>query len=257
MSGFDSSTQFCRLAAYEPARWSLSLCVAAGEAGGSFVPAPRRGGAFRGVRGYAADPARSRLEAGRRAARELRRYCVANGLDRLGTLTYAGVGVHDPVRVREDVARFFRHLRRGLGSGAFPYVWVPEWHKSGHGLHLHFALGRFVARSLIASSWGHGFVHIKRLNDLPVGSTRHDAARRAAAYLSKYVSKGFAQGAGGLHRYEVAQGFKPSIRALAGTSVEDVLDQACEVMGGPPVTRWSSSQVQGWDRPPAVWFAWP
>jgi hypothetical protein len=135
-------------------------------------------------------------------------------------------------------------------------VWVPEWHKSGHGLHLHFAVGRYVSRSLIDDAWGHGFVHIKRLNDLPVGSTRRDHARRAAGYLSKYVSKGFTDGTAGLHRYEVAQGFKPTVQALTGTSSGDVLRQACDVMGGQPTRRWSSADVKGWDRPPAVWFAW-
>ncbi len=51
-----------------------------------------------------------------------------------------------------------------------PYVWVPEWHKSGHGQHVHFAVGRFVPRRVIEQAWGRGFVHIKLLGDLPVGS---------------------------------------------------------------------------------------
>jgi hypothetical protein len=234
----------------------FSLCAAAGEAGGSFVPVVRRRSSLRGARGKALDPERSRQEAGRRAARELRRYCVANGLDRLGTLTYSGIGVHDPRQVRGDVGRFFRHLRRGLGVGAFAYVWVPEWHKTGHGLHLHFAVGRYVPRSLIEESWGHGFVHIKRLTDMPVGSTAKDRGRRAAGYLSKYVSKGFTDGTGGLHRYEVAQGFKPLVTRCEGVSVDDGLDQMNARMGSAPIHRWSSLEVEGWDRPPAVSFRW-
>ena len=74
-----------------------------------------------------------------------------------------------------------------LDGAAFPYAWVPERHKSDHGLHLHFAVGRFIRRSLIERSWGHGFVHIKLLGDLPVGTGTVEEARRAAGYLSKYV----------------------------------------------------------------------
>jgi hypothetical protein len=115
-------------------------------------------------------------------------------LNKLGSLTYSGSGVHDPAVVRRDVAVFFRSLRSALG-----------------GLHLHFALGRYVNYKLIRSTWGHGFINIKRLSDLPVGSTSLQEARKAAGYLSKYVTKSFdsdaSSRAGRLHRYDVAQGF--------------------------------------------------
>ena len=81
------------------------------------------------------------LRLARRARSKLRRYCAANGLTRLATLTYAGEGVHDPVLLRRDLAVFFRTLRTALGGKALPYVWVPEWHKTDHGLHVHFAFG--------------------------------------------------------------------------------------------------------------------
>jgi hypothetical protein len=51
-------------------------------------------------------------------------------------------------------------------------VWVPQWHPGGHGLQLHFAVGRYVPRTLIEQTWGRGFVHIKLLSGLPVGSGR-------------------------------------------------------------------------------------
>jgi hypothetical protein len=94
-----------------PATWSLCLYPEAGEAGGTFIPSRpyARGG---GVRGQAADPERARAEAARRAKGQLRRYCAANRLNRLGTLTYAGAGCHDPRRVRAHVGQFFRELRR-------------------------------------------------------------------------------------------------------------------------------------------------
>lgn len=243
------------------AGWSLSLYPSAGEAGGSFASSwrPRRSGWVPGA--PAADPERSRLEAARRARAKVRRYCTAHGLSRLGTLTYRGAGCHDPALLRADVGEFFRSLRSSLGGQAFPYVWVPEWHKSDHGMHVHFAVGQFIARGQIDAAWGRGFVHIKRLSDLPVGSTRLSEARRAAGYLSKYVAKSFADDESSralrLHRYEVAQGFQPSVVRLTGASADDVLDQAVGRMQGLlPAQSWNSAQVEGWQGPPAVWFAW-
>ena len=91
----------------------------------------------------------------------MRRYCAANRLNRFGTLTYEGAGVHDPVQARRDVAVFMRSLRSALGGKPLPYVWVPEWHKTDHGLHMHFALGRYVNYRLIRATWGHGNIWIK------------------------------------------------------------------------------------------------
>lgn len=236
------------------AGWSLSLYPAAGEAGGSFQSS-RRAPVVLVPGAPAKDPGRARAEAARRARAKVRRYCAANRLDKLGTLTYRGEGCHDPRLVRAHVGEFFRELRAALGGRPLPYVWVPEWHKT-HGLHLHFAVGQFIHRSLIASTWGRGFIKIKRLSDLPVGATSWDEARRAAGYLSKYVSKTFEADLGGLHRYEVAQGFQPRRVRLTGRSAHDVLAQAVEVMGARPEKSWSSDEVEDWQGPPAVWFAW-
>lgn len=240
--------------------WMLNLYPGAGEGGGCFLSSRRR--EFRPGGGPAADPERAQLEAGRRARGRLRRYCAANRLNRLGTLTYEGAGCHDPGQARADVGTFFRALRTDLGGAAFPYVWVPEWHKTGHGLHLHFAVGRFIPRGRIVSAWGRGFVHIKLLGDLPVGSGPVAEARKAAGYLSKYVSKTFSEdGDGvqrpkGMHRFDVAQGFKPRAMRLQGATAEAVVDEASELMGGQPAFSWSSDQVPEWQGPPAIWVQW-
>ena len=52
---------------------------------------------------------------------------------------------------------------------------------------------------------------------------------------------------GGLHRYEVAQGFQPKALRFSGVSVPDVLGQACDEMGSGPIRRWSSDEVEGWE----------
>ncbi|HEX3004527.1 MAG TPA: hypothetical protein VHO27_09955 [Angustibacter sp.] len=88
---------------------------------------------------------------------------------------------------------FFRNLRSGLGCDRLAYVWVPELHKDGTHFHVHFAVGQYVPRGLISAAWGRGFVHIKLLGDLPVGSTSLGEARVAARYLSKYVTKTFSE----------------------------------------------------------------
>ena len=112
---------------------------------------PERAAAASSVAARAALVGRSlRTVSGRRRKRiggRGRRSAVtaaANRLNRLATLTYAGEGCHDPVRLRGDLAGFFRELRSRAGGRRFPYVWVPQWHPGGHGLHAHFAVGRFV-----------------------------------------------------------------------------------------------------------------
>jgi len=138
-------------------------------------------------------------------------------------------------------------------------VWVPEWHKSGHGLHAHFAVGRYVPQRLIRSVWGRGFVHIKLLGDLPVGSGTLSEARAAAGYLSKYVAKTFIDPSArvlGLHRYDVAEGFQPERFPLWGRTPEDVLAQASVILDGAPTFEWASSTIEEWAGPPAIWAQW-
>jgi len=88
----------------------------------------------------------------RRARTKLAGYCVATGLNRLGTGTYFGEACHHPRQVPWDVADFFRALR------ALSYVWPPEWHHTNHGLHWHFAVGQYIPRSKIREAWGCGYV---------------------------------------------------------------------------------------------------
>ena len=235
--------------------WTVGLLPGAGEAGGSF----RYSGRIREGQGEPRDPdpARSAAEAARRARTRLRRYCAANRLNRLGTLTYAGAGIHDPVKARGDIATFFRSLRSGIGGRPLPYAWVPEWHPGGHGLHFHFAVGRFIKRSHIESAWGHGFVHIKLLGDLPVGSGALEEARRAARYLSKYVAKGMdGDDLGGLHRYDVAQGFQPEVERIVAPTADEAIEIASERMGSAPSITWQSRQEVEWHGPPARWVQW-
>ena len=164
MSTSDVSTSLGRLIAPD-AGWFFSLYPDAGEGGGGFRSSYRPNRAFV-AKGFAADPERAAAEVGRRAGSKLRRYCAANRLNRLGTLTYAGTGCHDPKELRAHLGAFFRDLRTGLGGSPLPYAWVPEWHKTEHGLHAHFAFGQYIKQRLIRDAWGRGHVHIKLIGDL-------------------------------------------------------------------------------------------
>src|SRR5436190_8222334 len=233
--------------------WALSLYPEAGEGGGCL--STRRSTIPTGGRPNAE---RAAEEAGRRARAKIRRYAAANRLNRLGTLTYRGAGCHEPLRLREHLANFFRELRDGLDGERFAYVWVPQWHPGGHGLHAHFAVGRFVQRGLIERSWGSGFVHIKLLDGLPVGSGTLAEARLAARYLARYVGRELEdeRRLAGLHRYEVAQGFQPAKIECYGASAEDVIERASGYMGSAPEQVWLSSSMEGWRGPPACWAQW-
>lgn len=183
--------------------WQLSLYPQAAEAGGCLVTTRSGESAERD-----ADPERAATEANRRARAKIRRYGVANRLNRHATLTYAGEGCFDPVQLRQDVAAFFKALRPALGGQALPYVWVPEWHPGGHGLHVHFIVGRYVRQSLIREAWGHGIVHIKLIGDLPgrLGRARGSAA---SGWLSVQVHR---QGA----RRRAPHGWSAPLRGRAG-----------------------------------------
>ena len=224
--------------------WALNLYQEAGEASGSYRGSARP---YLGKPEERTDQERtfaqelSRLESGRRARAQILRYCAHNSLNRLGTLTFKGDGCHDPRLLHIHLGAFFRELRLAIGHD-FPYLWVPEWHAT-HGLHVHFAVGRYISRSIIEAAWPHGFVHIKLLGDLPHGSDNRDQARVASGYLTKYVGKSFSddRNLAGLHRYDIAQGFRPKPTKLFARTRFEVISIAVDRMGGPYHYFWDSN----------------
>lgn len=253
-SSLDSPTKLdrARVAPRGRARWLLTLYPDACEAGGCLQSA---GGSSGGDSWWEPEPGRSAFEAARRARGQVRRYCAANRLNRLGDVTYAGAGCFDPLQLRADVAEFFKRLRCAVGI-PFPYLWVTEWHKS-HGLHAHLAVNRFIPWGQIVEAWGRGHVWIHYHGDLPVGSGALGEARVNGRYLAKYIGKDFGHGsATGLHRYEVAEGFQPRRVRLVGESATEVVGRASALMGCEPEVRWDSASEETWAGPPAVWVSW-
>lgn len=192
----------------------------------------------------------------RRARTKVRRYCAANQLNRLGTLTYGPPFCRDPKLLREQVGAFFKRLRREMGGEPFAYLWTGERHQDGERLHAHFAVGRYVPRSRIERAWPHGFVHIKLLGDLPYEASTLDEARLLSRYLAKYVSKTLAERDAGLHRYEVAQGFLPRCVGTIGRSSDEVMWWAASEMGRAPSYVKPSAEWIGYEGPMAVFASW-
>lgn len=222
------------------------------------------------------DPTRSARVAAARARTKVRRYCKANGLSRLLTLTYGEQRATTHEQATGDVAKCLRRLRDTVGK--FPYVWVPELHGDGEHYHLHLATGRAWAvrcrvcdpagtrkglKSKGASdpclrcAWGHGFVHAKRLAAPRTG--RWDAESAAATYLAKYVGKSYEDHRTGLHRYDCARGFAPERVTLDPARDEVAAARAARSAVG--LTRrprhvWTSDGVDDWHGPPTRVLFW-
>lgn len=165
------------------------------------------------------------------------------------TLTYRGEGVHDLDQMRRHVERFLAKVRVDLRDG-FAYLWVPELHKSGHGLHVHMAVPMWFDQRRLAELWGHGFVWCSDMK--PKGLCAVAGSQRAAAYLSKYVGKAFEVAAFGRHRYERAQGYEIVCVKTVRYDMDDGREYAELYFGLRPFRVWTSEEAAEWKGPPVV-----
>jgi hypothetical protein len=242
-----------------PARDLPSCCEAARDAGltcRKHPPAPP-------------DHQRSRRSAANRAAVKVRRYAVRNRLTRMVTLTYAE-GVHDPVVVERDVSAFIEALRRErFGGRKFAYLWVREWHKTGHGIHVHILVGAYVPEATLRACWGRGFVSARRMDRVPTEpgeaplrrrASARTLARRGASYVAKYVRKTFEDEAWppGTHRYDKARGYEGTARTFAAASWDEARAIAVFELGGelPAVTFFSEEYGEKYEGPPLRVMFW-
>ena len=187
----------------------------------------------------------------------MRLYAAHNKLVYLWSATYRGEGQRELGGIRRDIRTFFRRLRRD--AGRLPYLWVPEWHPGGHGLHLHFAIDRWFDKDRMDSLWAHGFTFVRgpeqAVRDGSGSGSRSDA-RRVARYVSKYVAKDISLVPPGWHRYDVAQGFRPVRIDLGARTRDEAIALAAEVMGAPPDKVFDSRANETWDGRPSVWMSW-
>ena len=202
-----------------------------------------------GIRGQGTE--RATQEADRRARAQLRRYCVRNGLNRLGTLTYSNDHLPDDLSgVWADIERFRRRLHDELGELIPIVVTVEQGEISGR-LHVHFAFGQYLDHSMVERAWSLGFVS---LNKIKVEGGKREKCRRAAAYVSKYVAKdqGTELRCFNGRRYSTTKGFQAVRRSFAVDSFQAGLDALQLEFGGLVVWFWSSEDFEDWNGPP-VW----
>jgi hypothetical protein len=235
-------------------------------------------------------PSENRERAARRARGRLRRYVVTNALTRMVSLTFApnaraskwepSCGRVEPSPSGEgrpqeggrcscgrprgplgllvamrDVGRFVRALRDHLGVDRLPYAVVPEFHKDGH-VHLHLLVDRYVPKDELQALWRRGWVDVRRFE--AKGEGGRAAARKAAAYAGKYVGKTFeVEGVPGRHRYEVAEGFQPSVIKRRGwhRSLAEAVDDLADGHGQAVVFAVHSDGLEDYDGPAFLWVA--
>jgi hypothetical protein len=199
---------------------------------------------------------RNKERAQRRARSRVRRYCVANQLSRLWTLTYADAE-WDVEHVKRDVNEFVRALRAEL-KRSLAYVVVLELHPEGHGIHVHLVLeAMFVNKTRLQEIWGHGLV---QYSDRKSGHSRggRERARMAAGYVSKYLGKDLGWVGVGRHRYEVAEGFAVRVERSPAVTWPELCELVEALTGGvAPYRSWSSRQSPDFTGPPCWWLVWP
>lgn len=232
--------------------WKVTAYPDAGEAVLSFLNGRRKAERVEGC----GDPQANRDRAERRARTMVRRFCAANGIDRLASLTFAPPFCTDPHELRCHMSRFFRRTRAALDR-PFPYLWVPELHKDGERFHAHVGFADYIPKAQLAELWGHGFVDIRRIR-VRGASSRTEHSRKAAGYLSKYVGKAFDRhDVFGRHRYECAQGFQPRTVEYLGATHDEAMAFATEQLGGSaPSYVWSSDEVDDWKGSPTKVGFW-
>lgn len=155
----------------------------------------------RAKRGESESTEQNLMDAAKRAKQQVRLRCKAIGADRMITLTYRENMV-DKARLKKD----FDALRRRLGKvQSFQYVAVAERQKRG-AWHLHVAVkGRQnyrVLRSIWRSVVGENNGNIDVRNPFREKGLRH----KLASYLSKYITKDFADHALNEKRYWTSRG---------------------------------------------------
>jgi hypothetical protein len=169
-----------------------------------------------------------------------------------------------------EAASFVRRLRAVLthehpaGRGTrtpdaanfrLPYVVVPEYHADDH-VHLHVLVRADAVVEDLQAVWGHGWVDEGKPRPERQGPRGRWAARKAAAYATKYVTKAFERAMPGRHRYEVAQGFQPAVVKRQGfgtleSAIADVADGHAQQI----VYAVHSDGLEDYSGPPFLWVA--
>jgi len=183
----------------------------------------------------------------RRSKANIRRKCMAAGLDYLLTLTYRE-NVTDLERSFSDLARFIRLVRKSNKS--FKYVAVAEYQKRG-AVHFHLAVKGWQNIPLLRKCWHQaikstdGNIQVKAPRNR-MGNAWHFA--KLARYLTKYITKDLCSLGNGRQRYRVSEGIEvPMQRFIFAFSVGvDWLQDVFDVVGAKISFRHESKMGWAW-----------
>jgi hypothetical protein len=184
--------------------------------------------------------ARNLERSSRRAKTKVRRLCKAKQLTTMVTLTYRE-NITDRSRMARDFDVFMKRVRRAVPG--FEYVCVFEKQKRG-AWHAHIAVPRVLAHymhkgylvrsyDLLRSLW-RGVVGVDGGNvDVSRQKRLKRSTARLASYLSKYITKGFAEASSSGDSYRASGKALPKpmvFSALAGDLGAGIA-QLCELLG--------------------------
>ena len=251
--------------------WAVALHEGAGEASICWSTPGAKTEATHSDDG-ALFPDRCAAESERRARNNLRRFCVAARINRLGTFTYRCRRCNDPAgchcpqgpdrphvdeleTVRADIARLRRALNAhwdAAGLSRVPFCTVIEAHKDGS-LHVHAGFPQYLDQELIGRIWGHGFVKLTagRLKDGEKLSAR-ERSRRTAGYLAKYLGKDLGLHGPGRKRYSVTPRIIGKPRRARFLTLDAAQRWLRQQTGQLPERVWDSADQPGWDAPPVL-----
>ena len=188
--------------------------------------------------------ARNLERSSRRAKTKVRRLCKAKALTTMVTLTYRD-NVTDRDRMARDFDVFVKRVRRVVPD--FQYVCVFERQKRG-AWHAHIAVPRVLSHymhkgalvrsyDLLRSLW-RGVVGVDGGNvDVSRQKRLKRSTARLASYLSKYITKGFAESAGAGDSYRASGKAlpKPMVFHSGGSSLADGIERLCFDLLGPDI----------------------
>src|SRR5665811_406031 len=177
-------------------RRSVTVYPTAGEATGAWVPRDRS--EIKKVKGVVPDVIANRKRSARRAQGRARRYCAANGCDRLWTLTFGDSFGHAPTSFAETMRHAQRFVRRLRASGLIPagfalLVTAEKGSKNGR-WHIHLVFAGYLPVLRVRAIWGLGAVQCpkgRRHRGRHGKAPALNEARRVATYVAKYVGKDF------------------------------------------------------------------
>ncbi len=167
------------------------------------------------------------------------------------TLAESTTASDRPLVVRR-VQAFTRRCRRRWPS--MRWLAVLEWHPGGHGWHVHMVVDRFVPKGLVAELWGWGFVDARRIAVRGDGGSM-GAARRAASYVAKYLTKSQDPAAPahvpGDHRYLRPLGMHWTEIEFEGW-FPDLVARSWALLGGNIGWLWWSGHEPSWRASPVL-----